>query len=129
MTAKRVVLADQDSTARAALGSSLEQWGYALVGEAEDCRDALALVRTHSPDLLIIDLAFPGLDALELIKRVSGKTDARTIVLTARLPEKYAARARSAGAAAYIPKTKDLAGLRSVLEAVVAGEARFPEGY
>ncbi|MGW6864813.1 ANTAR domain-containing response regulator [Streptomyces sp. NPDC054901] len=129
MTAKRVVLADEDRAARAALGSSLEQWGYALVGEAQDCRDALALVRTHSPDLLIIDLALPGLDALEVIKRVSGKTDTRTIVLTARPAEKYAARARSAGAAAYVARTKDPAGLRSVLEAVVTGETRFPEGY
>ncbi|MGW6841228.1 response regulator [Streptomyces sp. NPDC054958] len=129
MTAKRVVLADEDLAVRAALRPLLEQRGYTLVAEAEDCRDALALVRTHSPDLLIIDIALPGLDALEVIKRVSGKTDTRTVVLTGRPAEKYAARARSAGAAAYLAKTEDPADLGSALEAVAAGEARFPAGY
>ncbi|MGW4510128.1 response regulator [Streptomyces sp. NPDC004436] len=129
MTAKHVVLADEDPAVRAALGSLLEQKGYTLIAAAEDCREALALVRAHSPDLLIIDLALPGLDALEVIKRVSGKTDTRTIVFTRRPAEKYAARARSAGAAAYVGKNEDLADLGSALEAVAAGEARFPYGY
>ncbi|MEU4356186.1 ANTAR domain-containing response regulator [Streptomyces virginiae] len=127
MTAKRVVVADEDLTVRAALRPLLERGGYVVVGEAEDCRDAMALVRAHSPDVLIIDLALPGLDALELVKRVSGKTDTRTVVLTGRPAEKYAARARSAGAAAYVTKTGDLANLGDALQAVATGGTFFPE--
>lgn len=129
MPAKRVVVADEHPTARMAIRLVLEQKGYSVVAEADNCRDALALVRTHGPDLLIIDVSLPGLDALEVVKRVSGKTDTRTIVLTDQPAEKYAARSRSAGAAAYVTKSEDLARLSNALDAVAAGETLFPEGY
>jgi serine/threonine-protein kinase PknK len=55
----RVIVADDDVLLRAGLPSLLERSGFAVAGEAGDAEELLDLVRTHAPDLVIVDIRMP----------------------------------------------------------------------
>ena len=55
----RVIVADDDVLLRAGLASHLERSGFAVVGQAGDAEELLDLVRTHAPDLVIVDIRMP----------------------------------------------------------------------
>ncbi|MCC7205686.1 MAG: response regulator, partial [Anaerolineae bacterium] len=103
----RVVLADDHPSLRAPLAAYLELAGdIAVVGEASDGREAIALAEQHQPDVILLDLNMPnmsGLDALPEIKKVSPKV--RVLVLTGRDETPYIMRALRGGANGYILKT------------------------
>jgi DNA-binding NarL/FixJ family response regulator len=70
----RVALADDDVLLREGLASLLERSGFEVVGQAGDGEELLALVRSHKPELVIVDIRMPpshsteGLDAARLIR-------------------------------------------------------------
>jgi DNA-binding NarL/FixJ family response regulator len=70
----RVALADDDVLLREGLASLLERSGFAVVGQAADGTELLALVRDHEPDLVIVDIRMPpshtteGLEAARVIR-------------------------------------------------------------
>jgi DNA-binding NarL/FixJ family response regulator len=70
----RVVIADDDVLLREGLASLLERSGFEVVGQAGDAAELLALVREHSPDLVIVDIRMPpthtreGLEAARVIR-------------------------------------------------------------
>jgi DNA-binding NarL/FixJ family response regulator len=72
--APRVVLADDDVLLREGVASLLERSGYEVVDQAGNAAALLALVRTHRPDLVIVDIRMPpshtteGLDAARTIR-------------------------------------------------------------
>jgi DNA-binding NarL/FixJ family response regulator len=72
--APRVVLADDDVLLREGVASLLERSGYEVVDQAANAAGLLALVRTHRPDLVIVDIRMPpshtteGLDAARTIR-------------------------------------------------------------
>jgi serine/threonine-protein kinase PknK len=55
----RVIVADDDVLLRAGLASLLERSGFAVAGQADDAEELLDLVRTHAPDLVIVDIRMP----------------------------------------------------------------------
>jgi DNA-binding NarL/FixJ family response regulator len=54
-----VIVADDDVLLRAGLASLLERSGVAAAGQAGDAEELLDLVRTHAPDLVIVDIRMP----------------------------------------------------------------------
>jgi serine/threonine-protein kinase PknK len=70
----RVIVADDDVLLRAGLASLLERSGFAVAGQADDAEELLDLVRTHAPDLVIVDIRMPpthteeGLEAARAIR-------------------------------------------------------------
>ena len=68
---KRVVIADDESIIRLDLKEMLEGDGYLVVGEAARGDDALAMVKTR-PDLALLDIKMPGLDGIEVARRLKG---------------------------------------------------------
>jgi serine/threonine-protein kinase PknK len=65
MSHGRVVLADDDVLLREGLASLLERSGYEVVGQAGDGQELIALVRTHVPDLVVIDIRMPPTNTTE----------------------------------------------------------------
>jgi serine/threonine-protein kinase PknK len=70
----RVVLADDDVLLRSGLAKLLERPGFTVVGEAGDAEALLGLVRSHAPDVVVVDIRMPptqsveGLDAARTIR-------------------------------------------------------------
>lgn len=106
----------------------LRQDRLEVVGQAGNGVDALRLAREQAPDLIILDIAMPGLDGLEVIARLKAQRHpGKIVVLTSLLPESYSLRCLQAGAAGYVSKTDDLDELSKAVRAVLSGYTYFPE--
>ncbi len=123
----RVVLADDHALVREGTAELLERaGGIAVVGQAADGHEALRLVEALRPDVLVVDLAMPGLDGLETTRRVRQIAPSTAVLaLTAHDEEPYVMAMLEAGASGYLSKA---ARGREVVEAVratAAGETIF----
>lgn len=90
--------------------------GYVLAGTASTARQALALVESVMPDVLLLDLGIAPQRGLELVRRVKAAPCAPAVVALAlfHTPETFAA-AKHAGADALVGKESFVAGLGDVL--------------
>ncbi|HEX9308901.1 MAG TPA: sigma-54 dependent transcriptional regulator [Anaeromyxobacter sp.] len=120
--AVRVLVVDDDAGVRYTLREILESEGLA-VDEAADGAEALARYEAHAVPLVVTDLRMPGMDGMELLRRLAARTPApRVVVITAHGSERQAVEAMKAGAHDYFKKpfeTEELvAVVRRALEAV-----------
>jgi DNA-binding NarL/FixJ family response regulator len=122
----RVLLADDHGIVRRGLRSLLEDAGIAVVAEAADGLDALRLCEEHRPDTLILDVAMPKLNGIEVAARAQ-KLPAKpgVIMLSMHSDESYIIRALAAGARAYLLKSATDEDLLPAVRAVAAGKRFF----
>ncbi|WP_376963149.1 response regulator transcription factor [Azospirillum sp. A26] len=100
----RVLVVDDEPPIRRFLRTSLTAQGYDIV-EVEDGTKALEEVRRNSPDLLVLDLGLPGIDGLEVIRRLRGSgVTLPIIVLSSRVDEAGKVEALDLGADDYVTK-------------------------
>ena len=119
-----VILADDHTLVRAGIRALLEKLpGVKVVGEAGDGREVLNLVKAHPPDVVLMDIAMPGLNGLEAAERMARDYPAvRIIMLSMHNNEEYVLRALKAGASGYLLKKAATAELETALQRVVHGE-------
>jgi two-component system, NarL family, invasion response regulator UvrY len=102
----RVLVVDDDRRLRTLYTLLLEDHpDYELVAAAPDGREAIALARHHQPDLVLLDLAMPGvggLEALPLIRAVAPEAD--VVVVSGLEPADVESEALSRGARAFVSK-------------------------
>ena len=122
-----ILLADDHTLVRAGIRALIEQLPTVkVVGEAKDGREALRLVREQKPDLILMDVAMPGLNGLEATARVSKEfPDVRVIILSMYANEEYVREAINAGAAGYLVKRSAATELERAITAVARGEKYF----
>jgi DNA-binding NarL/FixJ family response regulator len=120
----RVVLADDHTLFRAGLRALLDKLPEVqVVAEASDGREAVHMVETHQPELVLMDIAMPGLNGLEATRRLVQAFPAiRVLILSMHKSEEYVWQALRAGAAGYLLKDADLAELALAITAVTRGE-------
>ena len=120
----RLVLADDHTLVRAGIRALLEKLpGVEVVGEAGDGREVLKLVKLHRPDVVLMDIAMPGLNGLEAAVRMAREfPEVRVIILSMHHNEEYVWRALKAGAAGYLLKKAATAELATALQHVANGE-------
>jgi DNA-binding NarL/FixJ family response regulator len=99
-----ILLVDDHAIVRAGLKRLLVTVDLGEVIEAANGRDALALLRGASPDLIVLDLNLPGLGGLELLRRMIQMGTGPILVLSMHAEPLYAKRALEAGAAGYVTK-------------------------
>ncbi|MDH3626504.1 MAG: response regulator transcription factor [Acidobacteriota bacterium] len=120
----RVLLADDHTLVRAGIRSLLESIpGVEVVAEADDGREALELIAKRRPDVALLDIGMPGLNGLELAKRVpheSPKT--KIIILSMHADANYVNQALRAGVHGYLLKGAAVSELPLALSAVTRGE-------
>ena len=80
---KTILIVDDDPTIRDVLERYLRREGYA-VRAAADGQAALQEVRSHKPDLVVLDLMLPGVDGWEICRRLRAESTLPILMLTAR---------------------------------------------
>ena len=80
----RLILADDHTLVRAGIRALLEKLpGVVVVGEASDGREVLNLVKLHRPDVVLMDIAMPGLNGLEAAARMAKEfPDVRVLIVS-----------------------------------------------
>lgn len=99
----RVLVVDDETSLLSLVRSYLEREGFE-VRTAQDGETALAVARETSPDLVVLDLMLPGLDGVEVCRRLRQFSDAYVIMLTARSEELDKIVGLSVGADDYVTK-------------------------
>jgi DNA-binding NtrC family response regulator len=104
---ERILVVDDDPSIRKTFDEHLSEAGHE-VRTAADAEGALALLDDFDPALVVTDIRMPGMDGLELLRRVRAASDADVAVITAYEDMKTAVAAMQAGAYDYLVKPLDL---------------------
>lgn len=121
-----ILIADDDALVRTGLRVVLEgEDDLAVVGEAEDGVQAIAMARDLQPDLVIMDIRMPNLDGLTATRRITERDDdaPRVLVLTTFELDEYVFEALRAGAAGFVLKRVPPAELLEAVRIVATGES------
>lgn len=123
----RVLLADDHSIVRRGMRSLLEtEDSVEIVAEAADGLEALRLCEEHHPDLLILDVAMPRLNGIDVAARAQKmQPPPLAIMLSMHLDESYVMRSINAGARGYLLKDATDEDLLPAIRAVAAGKSFF----
>ncbi|MFA5882778.1 MAG: response regulator [Acidimicrobiia bacterium] len=121
----RVVIAEDEAIIRLDLREILEAQGYDVVGEAGRGDEAVALVRSLAPDLVILDVKMPGMDGLTAARVIGAERLAAILVLTAFSQRELVDEARDAGALAYLVKPFQEKDLVPAIEVALARHAEM----
>lgn len=118
MSANRVLVVDDDTKTVDLVKLYLNRDGYRVL-TAQDGVEALRLARESHPDLIVLDLMLPGIDGLEICRRLRSESDVPIIMLTARTTDEDKLTGLGMGADDYVTKPfspKELAArVRTVL--------------
>ncbi|MGW3268566.1 response regulator transcription factor [Streptomyces sp. NPDC001056] len=99
----RVLVVDDDPTVSEVVAGYLDRAGYA-VERADDGPTALGRAHVHRPDLVVLDLMLPGMDGLEVCRRMREQGPVPVIMLTARGDEEDRVLGLEVGADDYVTK-------------------------
>src|SRR4051812_6229035 len=102
----RVLIADDHEVVRQGLRTMLgSDPEFAIVGEAEDGQQALALARAFRPDVVLMDIVMPRMDGISALAAIRSELpDTEVLVLTSVLDEERLLAAVRAGAIGYLLK-------------------------
>ena len=118
-----IVLADDHHVVRQALRDVLEtEPDFSVIGEAGDGLEAVELVERLQPDVLVLDLMMPGLNGLEVTRKVSQDSPQTRVIIVSMCPSQaYVLEALRRGAGGYVLKASSADDLTKAVCEVVAG--------
>jgi DNA-binding NarL/FixJ family response regulator len=119
----RVLVADDHAVVREGLRLFLDlQEGIEVVGEAEDGAAAVDLAGRLEPDVVLMDLAMPGMDGVAATREIRRAGGSRVLVLTSSSADESVVAALRAGADGYLSKDTAPPAVADAIRAVAAGE-------
>ncbi len=123
-------MADDQTVIREGLVTLLQTMpGIEVVGAAADGEEAVALVASSTPDVVLMDLRMPRLDGVEATKRIRTDHSAtQVVVLTTYADDESIVGALRAGAIGYLTKDAGRDHIRRALEAAASGQAVLDPG-
>jgi DNA-binding NarL/FixJ family response regulator len=124
MNVTRVLLADDHALVRAGIRALVEKIpSVEVVGEAGTGREALELVRSELPNIVLMDIAMTELGGLEALPRIKKDFPSVTvIILSAHASEEYVIRALRDGASGYMLKDSATSELELAINSVIHGK-------
>ncbi|MCX7960537.1 MAG: response regulator transcription factor [Burkholderiales bacterium] len=119
----RLAIADDHAVVRRGMRQIVAEGGdIEIVGEAADYAELVALLRRHACDVLLLDIAMPGKNGIEILKSVRALYPRLRVLVLSMYPEElYALRALRAGAAGYLTKSSAPEKLLEAIRQVAAG--------
>src|ERR671937_1342959 len=122
-----VVIVDDHPLVRAGTKALLdESMGIRVQGAAADAASALALVREHEPDVLLLDVRLPDMSGVELARQVRATQPlTQILVLTGHDEPGYARALRHIGVRGYLSKTASGDEIVAAVRAVAVGQDHF----
>jgi len=121
-----VVLVEDHALTRAGLRTALADAGFTVAGEAADGLAGLELVERTKPDVAVIDLGLPGMDGIELTRRVRRSApQTRIVILTMHDLDDEVLAALAAGADAYCVKSNRSDDIVTAVRITSEGGAYF----
>jgi two-component system response regulator NreC len=123
----RVLLADDHKLMRTGLRLIVDQHPeFIVVGEADDGREAVSLVETLRPDVVVMDIGMPRLNGIEAAGQIKeAHPEIAIVMLSMHSDEGYVLRALKAGARGYLLKDSAEADLSRAITAVMEGKSFF----
>jgi len=95
----------------------------AVVGEAENGERALEFIRSHKPDVVLLDMKMPGIDGWEVTRRLQkSHPEVKVIAVTALSTESLPSRVLQLGAMGYLTKESGSQDLSAAIRKVYQGE-------
>jgi DNA-binding NarL/FixJ family response regulator len=124
MSQLRVVIVEDHALVRAGMRALLQKIeGVEVVSDVGDGWEAVKSVQTDAPDLVLMDIAMPGLNGLDATLRIIKESPTtRVILLSMHANEEYFQQALEVGASGYLLKGAELAELELALRTVARGE-------
>jgi DNA-binding NarL/FixJ family response regulator len=118
-----LIIADDHVVLREALCELLETKGkYKIMGQASDGEELLALLISHKPDLVILDVTMPKVDGLAALEQLAEQGPLPPVlVLSANEGESKVRAALKAGAKGYLPKNAKLQELEFAISSLLEG--------
>lgn len=123
MNLVRLVIADDHALIRQGLRALVEKIDWVtVVADVGDGRQAVDMAKAERPDIVLMDIAMPGLNGLEaLIKLRRESPDTKVIMLSMYAAQEYFEQAMDAGASGYLLKDADRTELELALKTVYRG--------
>ena len=127
MSLIRVLVADDHTLVRQSLVSVLNASGHCqVVGEASDGMAAVEQAHALHPDVAIVDISMPGLNGVEVVRRLHAELPAtRVLVLTMHEESEYVVHVVRAGASGYLLKDSAISELIQAVIDLHAGRTHF----
>ena len=124
----RVLLADDHAIMRQGLRMVLSaESGIEVVGEAEDGREAVALVERLHPDVVVMDISMPHLNGLEATRQIRQRfPEVQVVILTMHENRAYYLQFARVGAAGCVLKRSLGTELMTAIQAAARGESYLP---
>ena len=123
----RVMLVDDRPLIRNGIASLLISHGHEVVAEANDGREAIELVETSNPELILMDIQMPGMGGLEATRLIKAKhPESKIVMLTVSDDENDLFEAVKSGAHGYLLKDLEAQEFFEALDAIERGEAVIP---
>jgi two-component system, NarL family, response regulator DegU len=125
----RVLIVDDHAAVREGLRRSLETYGLNIVGEAGDGAAALQATAELRPDVVLMDVALPDSDGVEVTRRlVAANPGTQVVMLTMFGDRPTVSAAIEAGATGYLVKDCTTAEIASVINSVATGDTALSSG-
>lgn len=120
----RVLVVDDHRLVRAGIRRILDEASHVeVVGEADSGEAALAQVREHRPQVVLMDVNMPGIGGLEATRKLLRiDPELKIVALTVHGAEPYPSRLLEAGAVGYVTKGCDEGEILEAIRKVAAGE-------
>src|SRR5260370_12034902 len=124
----RILIADDHPVVRQGIIANLKpQRDMTVVGEADNGAEALALIKKHLRDVVLLDLRMPRIDGLDVVAQVkASRLPIKVIIMTTFETEADVCRSLKAGARGYLLKDSSQEEILDAIRRVSVGETYLP---
>ena len=122
----KILIVDDHELIRSGLANLLTQHKYDVVAEAATSSQASALINTHKPEIVLVDINLGSSSGIDLIKEMKKSgSKSKFVVLTMQDDNQTLESAKEAGAIAFITKSAPTDSLLEILQAITTGSDKF----